>query len=160
MHYAGLLGHTLREAHALGWNLGNHADEDTKSHNWEAMVSNVGDYIKGLNFNYKKVLLDSRVEYINAYATLVDAHTVSYTDDKGVTKTTTADKIIIAVGGRPKYPADVEGANLGITSDDIFWQPKPPGKTLCVGASYIRSGGAKSGWGRPRVRVQGLNGLC
>lgn len=57
MHYAGLLGHTLREAHALGWNLGNHAEEaeqgGAKSHNWAAMVSNVGDYIKGLNFNYK-----------------------------------------------------------------------------------------------------------
>lgn len=85
----------------------------------------------------QKVLLDARVEYINAYATLVDAHTVSYTDEKGVTKQTTADKIIISVGGRPKYPSDVEGAQLGITSDDIFWQSKPPGKTLCVGASYI-----------------------
>lgn len=137
MHYAGLLGHKLRETHALGWNLGDFHSEDGKKHDWKTLVHNVNDYIKGLNFNYKKTLLDARVEYINAYASLVDSHTVSYTDEKGVTKVTTADKIIIAVGGRPKFPTDVEGAQLGISSDDIFWQSKPPGKTLCVGASYI-----------------------
>ena len=52
MHYAGLLGHRLRETHALGWALGDHADE-AKSHDWRTLVHNVGDYIKGLNFNYK-----------------------------------------------------------------------------------------------------------
>ena len=77
------------------------------------------------------------MEYINAYASLLDAHTVIYTDDKGASQVATADKIIVAVGGRPKYPSDVEGAQLGISSDDIFWQSKAPGKTLCVGASYI-----------------------
>jgi len=85
----------------------------------------------------QKTLLDARVEYINAYASLLDAHTVIYTDDKGASQVATADKIIVAVGGRPKYPSDVEGAQLGISSDDIFWQSKAPGKTLCVGASYI-----------------------
>ena len=52
MHYAGLLGHRLRETNALGWALGEHADEG-KSHDWRTLVRNVGDYIKGLNFNYK-----------------------------------------------------------------------------------------------------------
>lgn len=49
----------------------------------------------------------------------------------------TADKIVIATGGRPTYP-DIPGSKEhAITSDDIFWLPKPPGKTLIVGASYI-----------------------
>jgi len=49
----------------------------------------------------------------------------------------TADKIVIAVGGRPSYP-DIPGAKeFGITSDDIFSQKKAPGKTLVVGASYV-----------------------
>src|SRR5690349_13641732 len=73
-----------------------------RKHDWKTLVHNVGDYIKGLNSSYKKALMDSRVEYLNAYARFVDAHTVEYTDAKGVTKTTTADKFIIAVGGRPK----------------------------------------------------------
>lgn len=49
----------------------------------------------------------------------------------------TADKIVIAVGGRPSYP-DIPGAReFGITSDDIFSLNRAPGKTLVVGASYV-----------------------
>lgn len=132
MHYCGMMGHSFHHAIAMGWQL-----PEEKQHTWKTLVRNVDDYIKGLNFNYKKALLDARVEYLNAYASFIDEHTVSYTDEKGVTKTTTADKFIIAVGGRPKYP-DIPGAKeFGITSDDIFWWPHTPGKTLCVGASYI-----------------------
>jgi thioredoxin reductase (NADPH) len=50
----------------------------------------------------------------------------------------TAAHIVIAVGGRPHIPADVPGAREhAITSDDIFSLNRRPGKTLCVGASYI-----------------------
>lgn len=45
---------------------------------------------------------------------------------------------MVAVGGRPAYPSDVEGAlEYCITSDDLFSLAKDPGKTLLVGASYI-----------------------
>jgi len=44
---------------------------------------------------------------------------------------------VLAMGGRPKIPSSVEGSELAITSDDIFWHKTAPGKTLCVGASYI-----------------------
>uniref|UniRef100_A0A8C5CZN4 Thioredoxin reductase 2 n=1 Tax=Gadus morhua TaxID=8049 RepID=A0A8C5CZN4_GADMO len=50
----------------------------------------------------------------------------------------TAKNIVIATGGRPKYPTDIPGAmEHGITSDDIFWLKEAPGKTLVVGASYV-----------------------
>ena len=50
----------------------------------------------------------------------------------------TSNKIILATGGRPKYPSDCPGAKeYGITSDDLFSLPHPPGKTLIVGASYV-----------------------
>ena len=49
----------------------------------------------------------------------------------------TADKIIIAVGGRPHYPPTPGAKEFGITSDDIFSYQKSPGKTLVVGASYV-----------------------
>lgn len=52
------------------------------------------------------------------------------------TETITADKIVIAVGGRPKG-LGIEGEEHCISSDDIFSLPTSPGKTLCVGASYI-----------------------
>lgn len=49
----------------------------------------------------------------------------------------TADKVLIAVGGRPLYPGIPGDKEFGITSDDIFSLKKAPGKTLVVGASYI-----------------------
>lgn len=48
----------------------------------------------------------------------------------------TAQNILIATGGRPTLP-DIPGKEHCITSDDIFWKPENPGRTLVVGASYI-----------------------
>ncbi|CAF4823934.1 unnamed protein product, partial [Rotaria sp. Silwood2] len=59
------------------------------------------------------------------------------TDKKGQTKEITGKNIVIAVGGRPKYP-DIEGdQKYGITSDDLFSLEYDPGKTIVVGASYV-----------------------
>lgn len=50
----------------------------------------------------------------------------------------TAETFVIAVGGRPYVPDDIPGAlEHAITSDDIFSLDRAPGKTLCVGGSYI-----------------------
>lgn len=49
----------------------------------------------------------------------------------------TADKIVIATGGRPSYPGIPGDKEFGISSDDIFSLKKAPGKTLVVGASYV-----------------------
>ena len=45
----------------------------------ETLRQTVKDYILSLNFGYKKALRDKAVEYINAYASFVDPHTVEYT---------------------------------------------------------------------------------
>ena len=59
------------------------------------------------------------------------------TNKKGKETKITANKFIVATGGRPRYP-DIPGAKeLAITSDDLFSLKYPPGKTLLVGASYI-----------------------
>jgi len=50
----------------------------------------------------------------------VDEHTLKLRDANGNEETVTAEKIVIAVGGRPSYP-DIPGAReFGISSDDIF----------------------------------------
>ena len=58
-------------------------------------------------------------------------------DFKGKEETVTADKIVIAVGGRPSYPGIPGDKEFGITSDDLFQLKQAPGKTLVVGASYV-----------------------
>uniref|UniRef100_A0A3Q4MPR0 Thioredoxin reductase 2, tandem duplicate 2 n=1 Tax=Neolamprologus brichardi TaxID=32507 RepID=A0A3Q4MPR0_NEOBR len=64
-------------------------------------------------------------------------HRVQLQDNKGHSESLLTN-IVIATGGRPKYPTNIPGAaEHGITSDDIFWLKKSPGKTLVVGASYV-----------------------
>jgi thioredoxin reductase (NADPH) len=57
-------------------------------------------------------------------------------DKEGVTSIITSSRFLIALSGRPA-PMDCPGGELAITSDEIFSLEKPPGKTLCVGASFI-----------------------
>jgi Pyruvate/2-oxoglutarate dehydrogenase complex, dihydrolipoamide dehydrogenase (E3) component, and related enzymes len=45
-------------------------------HNWTNMVNEVQNYVKSLNFGYRKVLKQKTVTYLNAYAQFVDAHTI------------------------------------------------------------------------------------
>jgi hypothetical protein len=50
----------------------------------------------------------------------------------------TADRVILATGGRPLFPSDIAGAaEFMISSDDLFTLPTPPGRTLCVGGGYV-----------------------
>lgn len=103
------------------------------------MVKNVQNHIKSLNWGYKSELIKSKLKYYNRMARFKDAHTIELSDEKGGFEEVTADKIIIAVGGRPSYP-DIPGAKdiaNCVTSDDIFSLKKAPGKTLVVGASYV-----------------------
>jgi len=94
-------------------------------------------HIKGLNWGYKSDLLKLKVKYFNAYASFKDAHTIIVDNRKGKVQEVTADKIVIAVGGRPSYPGIEGDKEHGITSDDMFSLQKNPGKTLVVGASYV-----------------------
>lgn len=69
---------------------------------------------------------------------LIISFKIKLTYKNNKTKEITARNIVVAVGGRPKYPTDIIGAkDYTITSDDLFSLPYSPGKTLCVGASYV-----------------------
>jgi thioredoxin reductase (NADPH) len=130
MHISSLFRDGQADAHGAGWNT-------LSSHNWEEMVTNINNYIKSLQWGSKNELRSKNAKYYNKFATFVDPHTLKLEDKNGATETVTAANILIACGGRPAY-GDYPGAKeCCISSDDIFWQKKPPGKTLVVGASYI-----------------------
>jgi thioredoxin/glutathione reductase (selenoprotein) len=132
MHFAAHLGESHHDQEATGW-----THNETPKHDWEKMIVNVHNHIRGINFGYKSDMRKRGIKFYEKFATFVDAHTVELTDAKGKTEKVSAKYFVVAVGGRPTYP-DIPGAKEhGITSDDIFWMNKAPGKTLVVGASYV-----------------------
>ena len=46
------------------------------THSWSKMVEGVQSHIGSLNWGYRVALRDKNVKYINALATLEDAHTI------------------------------------------------------------------------------------
>jgi len=115
--------------------MGQLATPTTQVH-WDVVKGNIQNYIRGLNFKYRVRLREKSVQYLNKLATFKDAHTVEVVDKKGRSSTITSSRFLVATGGRPS-PIECEGGELAISSDDVFFLEKNPGKTLCVGASYI-----------------------
>lgn len=151
LHQAALLGDAIVDSHSYGWRPTNVSSNENSvdpadepnirsqvHHNWPKLIDRVQSHVKMANFNYRVSLREKSVKYINAYASLVDDHTIQAVDNKSRSSRYTADKIIIATGERPKYPDDCPGAKeYSITSDDLFSLPYPPGKTVVIGASYV-----------------------
>ncbi|XP_011551234.3 thioredoxin reductase 1, mitochondrial isoform X2 [Plutella xylostella] len=134
MHQAALLGESIHEATAYGWEI---PSVEQVNINWASLTEAVQNHIKSVNWVTRVDLRDKKIEYINGLGEFKDPHTIVATLKNGSKKEVTAKHVVIAVGGRPHYP-DIPGAlDYCITSDDIFSLSSPPGKTLVVGAGYI-----------------------
>jgi len=129
MHMAAQSASQAQDMHHVGW-------ESKQTHNYENMLTNVNNYIRSLNWGQKSELMSNDIKYYNKYASFIDKNTLKLVGKDGKEETVTADKILIAAGGRPSN-GGYEGAELCIDSDDFFWRKKVPGRTLVVGASYI-----------------------
>lgn len=132
MHQAALLGEALKDSKNYGWQT-----PEKVEHNWETLKSAVQDHIGSLNWNYRTQLRDKNVKYINGYAEFVDRHTVKTVNKRNKVQFLKAEKVLLAMGMRPRYP-DIPGVKeFAITSDDLFSLSYCPGKTLTIGASYV-----------------------
>jgi glutathione reductase (NADPH) len=105
---------------------------------WKAMKDTRDKYIVRLNNIYKNGLVSSGVTILEGWGSLVvDAHTVQIKTSDGGTSTITADKILIATGGKPMVPTDTPGIEHTITSDGFFELESQPDRAVVVGAGYI-----------------------
>ncbi|TRY60271.1 hypothetical protein DNTS_030941 [Danionella cerebrum] len=133
MHQAALLGTAAKDARKYGWQV-----PEALSHDWATMAQAVQNHVRSLNWGHRVQLQDKKVKYLNMKGSLIDEHSVRAVDAKGKQMTVTAKNIVLATGGRPKYPMHIPGAvEFGMTSDDVFWLKESPKKTLVVGASYV-----------------------
>lgn len=100
-------------------------------HDWGALKGRRDAYIERLNGIYAGNLDKRGVTLLRGRAAL--------TADGGVEvdgQRYAAKHVIIATGGRPIVP-DIEGADLGITSDDFFALETRPARVLIVGSGYV-----------------------
>lgn len=131
MHHVAKMGEMRHQQQVSGWGV----DMQT-GHNWETMVSEIQMYIKSLNFGYRSALMKNNVVYHNKLGKVIGENTVELKDNKGNVTVIKAKKVVVAVGGRPMVPSNID-KSLVLTSDDVFGIRSAPGKTLVVGASYV-----------------------
>jgi glutathione reductase (NADPH) len=125
MWYAASHAHGFHHAADYGF------DIEVRGHDWERLKASRDAYIERLNGIYENNLDKRGVTYLAGTARFVDANTVDIDGRK-----VSADRIVIATGGRPMVP-DIPGAELGITSDGFFELEHRPQRVLIAGSGYI-----------------------
>jgi glutathione reductase (NADPH) len=118
----------LADARGYGWTVG----ETTFS--WPALRDAVQKEVGRLSAIYASNLAKAGVTTFEERAELVDAHTVKLVKSGSQL---TAERVLIATGGRPYLPEGLPGLELGITSHEAFHLPELPRRALIVGGGYI-----------------------
>jgi len=124
--YGSHYGHDFNDSAAYGWNI-----PQKPTVEWSRLIANKNAEIERLNGIYGRMLERAGVDLKVGYASFVDKNTV-----KVAGKEITAEKILIAVGGKPFVP-DIKGKEHVITSNEAFYLDDLPKKILIVGGGYI-----------------------
>lgn len=118
----------LEDARSYGWTLG------PASFDWTAFRNRLEAELDRLEGAYRNTLTNAGVTIHDTRATLVDPHRVRLADGTEVS----AKHILVATGGRPFVP-DLPGAELAVTSNEMFHLDRLPERALVVGGGYIAS---------------------
>ncbi len=127
MVYASEYSASFETARGFGWTIGE------TSFDWERFLLAKDNEIARLSGIYVRNLQNAGAELFHGKARMTDAHTVEI-EGKG---TVTADKILIATGGRPWMPPDLPGIEHAISSNEAFHLERLPARIVIVGGGYI-----------------------
>ena len=116
------------EARAYGWEVG------AARFDWTRFQSHLATELDRLEAAYRSTLSNAGVVVHDARATLVDPHRVRLADGQEGS----AKNILVATGGRPFVP-EFPGAELAVTSNEMFHLEALPKRALVVGGGYIAS---------------------
>ncbi|KAI1175159.1 putative glutathione protein [Nemania sp. FL0916] len=129
---AAAIAEALHDGKSYGFSL-----QETAPFDWSSFKTKRDAYIKRLNGIYERNLANDKIEYVHGRAKLLSRNEVEITQDDGTKSTVRANRIIVAVGGRPASFPNIPGAEHGINSDGFFDIAKLPKKVAIVGAGYI-----------------------
>lgn len=125
MTYAAHFACDIKDARGYGWTI------PSAEHSWSDFIEAKNKEIHRLNNIYENMLKNAGVQVLHGKAIFEDEHTIKIGPD-----TYTADKIVIATGGKANR-LDHNGCELGITSDEFFYLKERPERALFIGAGYI-----------------------
>lgn len=123
--YAAHYGQAFEEARGFGWQVGEPVFD------WALLKRSRAAEIERLNGVYERLLHDAGVQVCRGWAQLADARTVRVGE-----RELHAERILVATGAAPSRPP-VEGAELALTSDELFEVDPFPRRLAIVGGGYI-----------------------
>lgn len=115
-----------RAATSYGWS------ECDRQFDWSRFIAAVHQQVEQRRQSFLKKLEQAGIDVIQGAATFIDPHTVAIDKRK-----ITADKILIAVGGKAIKPQKIPGIEYAITSRQMFELPQLPQRLAIVGGGYI-----------------------
>ncbi len=127
MVYASEFSNQVKTARGFGWTV------PEPTFDWPTFRQAMEIEVARLSGIYVTNLQKAGAELIHKRAVLKDAHTVEIV---GEDRTVTAEKILIATGGRVTVP-DLPGIEHAITSNEAFHLDRLPESILVVGGGYI-----------------------
>lgn len=126
--YASEFSTDFKDAEGFGWTVGE------TSFDWHKLVAAKEAEITRLEGLYQKGLANAGADILHTRAELVGPNSIKLLSTGRIV---TAERIVIAVGGRPAPHAALPGHELTITSNEVFDLPELPKSILIAGGGYI-----------------------
>ena len=124
--YGSHFAEDLADAKRFGWDTGG------ATFHWPTLRDNVAAEVDRLEGLYGETLANNNIEVLHQRATVSGPQSVTLETGREIT----AKYILIATGAWPSVP-NVQGAELGITSNEVFELPELPRRVVIAGAGYI-----------------------
>jgi glutathione reductase (NADPH) len=124
--YGSHFAEDLADARRFGW------DTTGATFDWPTLRDNVAAEVDRLEGLYGQTFANNKVEVFYERAVISGPNSVKLADGREIS----AAYILVATGAWPTIP-DVPGADLGITSNEVFHLPKLPKRVVIAGAGYI-----------------------
>ncbi|SER44795.1 NADPH-glutathione reductase [Faunimonas pinastri] len=128
MVFASQFSEAFQDAVGFGWS------ETSPSFDWATLIANKDAEIARLEGIYRSNLAKAGTELMESRARVVGPHKVLIEAEDRVV---TAERILVATGGRANPHAALDGHELCITSNEAFHLERLPQSVVIVGGGYI-----------------------